>query len=112
MKRLADDSGAGHQNVIRIDLRSLLSLVGSAWALWIASRIPFSPVHALAQPEFKMMARTFPRERLRCLRLTMTGAASTWLSVKTAEPFAGNEEKMSARSGPPFFNPAVTPQAR
>src|SRR5207247_7387674 len=75
---------------------------------WI---IPRFPVQALALPELAMMARALPD--FACCMSSLTGAALTWLRVKTAATFAGTSETMSARSFlPDGLMPAERPSAR
>ena len=71
-----------------------------------ASARPPSPVQALARPELVTIARAVP-ERI-WVRLTITGAATTELSVNTPAAEAGDSESTSARSAAPS---AFMPQA-
>src|SRR5258708_4946534 len=74
-----------------------------------ASRRPRAPVQALALPELTTMARAvdlFARGRL-----TLTGAAQTWLVVNSPATAAGVSETMSARSRlPPLLDPLPVPR--
>src|SRR5882724_3280780 len=78
-------------------------------AISSASRRPRAPVQALALPELTTMARAvdlFARGRL-----TLTGAAQTWLVVNSPATAAGVSETMSARSRLlPLLEPLPVPR--
>ena len=82
----------------------------SASAVATASRSPCAPVHALAFPALMMTARAMPPAIWR--RETVTGAAATWLVVKTPAAGTGFSATTSARSRfPSALSPAATPEA-
>jgi len=97
----------------RISSAAQPSVSPAVRAISRASRRPFSPVQAFAQPLLTTTARATPPERDRCSRETRTGAACARLMVKTAAAVAGVSDTRSARSNPPLaLMPALTPEAR
>ena len=77
----------------------------------LASFMPRSPVHALAQPEFARIAWTHPP--LTTSRSSTTGAAATLLVVNTAAAAHGASATISATSFRPLYLiSAATPAAR
>src|SRR5579864_737825 len=87
-------------------------LASSSQTLRAAFR-PSLPVAQLALPAFTITARTCPREDLRLSRPTVTGAATTWLRVKTAAADAPSGISARATSGLPLaLIPAVAEEKR
>jgi hypothetical protein len=76
-----------------------------------ASRMPLSPVHALAFPELTITARS--RSHAHDSRVTTTGAATAALRVKNAAETQGSSEASSPTSRRLLrLIPAATPEAR
>jgi len=79
---------------------------------WLAS-MPGSPVAQLALPALTRTPVTRPPVAARCRRPTVTGAATTWLRVKSAAALAPPSQTASATSGlPEAFMPAVVEDQR
>ncbi len=75
----------------------------------IQARMPGSPVAQLALPALTRTAETRPPVDSRCLRPTVTGAATTWLRVNMATAFAPPGAKAAATSRFPLaLIPALT----
>ena len=90
----------------------LLSASATASAvLWVSWKPP-GPVQAFAPPELRITVRSRPVVRTCCDH--STGAAFTWLRVKTpAAEWSGPSLKTSARSSAPdALMPAAIPAAR
>ena len=79
-----------------ISVRFRPSGLATASHIALASRMPCTPVQALALPELAMMARRSPLRRCACE--TRTGAAFTRLVVKVPAELHGRSEYTSARS--------------
>src|SRR5215469_3158364 len=75
--------------------------------------MPGCPVAQFALPAFTSSAVTRLLVAIRCLRATMTGAATTWLLVNIAATLAPPSHTASATSGlPEALMPAVTADQR
>src|ERR1035441_7767314 len=86
-----------------------LSSVAACRAVARVSRIPRSPVQALAQPELTTTAVMPSPSKSRCEPLTSSGAALISLVVMTCAQTCGPPKAMSARSLFRFLMPAWTP---
>jgi hypothetical protein len=80
---------------------------------WRAASRPGAPVAALALPALTRTAVTRPPVEARWRRPMVTGAATTWLAVKSAAAVAPVSQTARATSGLPLvLMPAVTEDQR